>query len=340
MSLFDPQPKKDPHDLYGREKELNTLVNDLENKRWVILLGPRRVGKTSLAQCAAKELDMKTVLIDPRTSPDLLNGLTKQLAPRLSPSVKIGVGVAPFSGSVAFSRPAQIQSLDDVLKKEERLLVIVDEAERLKNPRGVSSLLAHIYDYYYDKVTFLITGSAVGVMKSIVTPKSKSPLFGRVMVQTELRKWLDHTTGLNFLIEGCNQARVKFEERDLSRAVDRLDGLPGWLTSFGFYYQRHGSYEKAMKSTIASAFEIISDELESAAELAAGWERQRRMLQFMSEQPMTFTEIKNAMKINSTPLSENLDMLLRLQYVERDEEGRYGVIDPLVKEYLGKGVLR
>ena len=60
MSLFDPQPKKEPYDLYGREKELTALVDDLKNKRWVVLLGPRRVGKTSLAQCAAKRTIRQT----------------------------------------------------------------------------------------------------------------------------------------------------------------------------------------------------------------------------------------------------------------------------------------
>lgn len=339
MSLFDPQPKKEPYDLYGREKELTALVDDLKNKRWVVLLGPRRVGKTSLAQCAANELDMKTVFIDARSNPDLLNGLMKELSSRPSPSVRVGVGVAPFSGSVAFSRPAQLQSLDDTLKKSrEHLLVIVDEAERLRNPRGVSSLLAHLYDYFYDDVTFLITGSAVGVMNSIITPTSKSPLFGRAIVHTELKKWADYTTSLNFLIKGCTQAHVKFEERDLSRAVERLDGLPGWLTFFGFHYQRDRSYERAMKSTVASAVKIISDELEETAKLANGWERQRRILQLMSLEPMTFTEIKNAMKISSTALSGNLDMLTRLQYIERDIEGRYGVADPLVREYLRRGI--
>ena len=48
MPLFGLNPKESPKELFAREKELDELVRLVEAKRWVALLGPRMVGKTSL----------------------------------------------------------------------------------------------------------------------------------------------------------------------------------------------------------------------------------------------------------------------------------------------------
>ena len=73
--LFSPQPKDDPKALYGREKELADLADHLEERRWVVLLGPRRIGKTSLARCAVAKLGHECVVADARQDNDLAHGL-------------------------------------------------------------------------------------------------------------------------------------------------------------------------------------------------------------------------------------------------------------------------
>gem|GEM_PF-2211106 len=40
LTLFDPSPNKSVKDLYGREKELDETVTNLEKGRWMVLLGP------------------------------------------------------------------------------------------------------------------------------------------------------------------------------------------------------------------------------------------------------------------------------------------------------------
>jgi hypothetical protein len=45
LTLFDPSPKRSVKELYGREKELDDTVTNLEKGRWMVLLGPRRIGK-------------------------------------------------------------------------------------------------------------------------------------------------------------------------------------------------------------------------------------------------------------------------------------------------------
>jgi hypothetical protein len=70
-----------------------------------------------------------------------------------------------------------------------------------------SEILAHIYDYYYDKVTPIITGSVVGVMKSILEPNQKSPLYGRPMIEMEVKKWVP-SSSIGFISEGLKQNKL------------------------------------------------------------------------------------------------------------------------------------
>lgn len=94
MVLFDTNPKSDPRFLYGREKELDELVESLKKKNWVILLGPRRVGKTSLAECAIKKMGEKIFLLDARENSDFAGALNKLLKiPESSLKVKTDIKV-------------------------------------------------------------------------------------------------------------------------------------------------------------------------------------------------------------------------------------------------------
>ena len=56
LPLFNLNPKESPKELFGREKELKELIDLIKAKRWVAVLGPRMVGKTSLLKVASTEL--------------------------------------------------------------------------------------------------------------------------------------------------------------------------------------------------------------------------------------------------------------------------------------------
>jgi len=40
LKLFDLQPKENPDELFGREAEINQLVDLIKAKRWTVILGP------------------------------------------------------------------------------------------------------------------------------------------------------------------------------------------------------------------------------------------------------------------------------------------------------------
>lgn len=334
MGLFDPSPKSSAKDLYGRDKELHELIKNIAERRWVILLGPRRIGKTSLARCALSKISAKHIVLDAREESDLGRGLVSSLSQSLRVSgLQVGGGTGLASASFGITRDFAQTSLGKLLDSAGRTIMLIDEAQWLRNPRVVSRLLAHIYDYHYDKITLIITGSAVGVMKSILEPSSKSAFYGRAITTMEIQRW-GKSTSFGFLKDGCNESRVKYTDEDLSSVVDRLDGMPGWLTLYGYHYALDPCTEKAMKKTIGEATKILRDELENVSSKALGWKRQLMILRELSKGTRRFSDIGSKLGINNTALSHNLEMLHRLRYVSKQDDGEYVILDPLVSEYV------
>lgn len=345
--LFDPQPKDDPKALYGREKELADLTKHLEEGRWVVLLGPRRIGKTSLAKCAVAKLGYDSAVVDARQDSDLAHALVSSLASTKKADASISAGIQlpahiPLSAGVAYSRSFFAQTLDHLLneKRRKRVVVLLDEAQWFKNPRGVVKLLAHIYDYHYRKATLVITGSAVGVMRSITEPDAKSALFGRAITTMEIGRW-SPSVSLGFLEKGCSEKKLPYDEGQMSRVVDEIGGIPGWLTLFGYVYgtsrlPTRERIEDALERTKREGMKILKEELASVSLLAAGWERQLKLLRQLASGGKRFTELAVLSGLPNQVLSRHLAMLQRLRYVEKDEDDRYVITDPILKEFLAQ----
>ena len=65
--LFDPRPKERREDLYGRERELQELLEALRGEcPLILLLGVRRIGKTSLLKVALRESSQPYIYLDLR----------------------------------------------------------------------------------------------------------------------------------------------------------------------------------------------------------------------------------------------------------------------------------
>ena len=57
MALFDLGPKDSPEALFGRQREVAELTRLVRARRWVVVLGPRMVGKTSLVKAVRNRLN-------------------------------------------------------------------------------------------------------------------------------------------------------------------------------------------------------------------------------------------------------------------------------------------
>ena len=336
MTLFDTKPKSDPRFLYGREKELDGLVESLKKKNWVIILGPRRVGKTSLAECAIKRMGRKIFLLDARENNNFIESLNKLLAtPESSLKVKaeIRVPYTPINIGAEYNKTLSKKDLDSLLKKVGHMYIIIDEAQWLVNPRKVVMLLAHLYDYYYDSVTFIITGSMIGVLKSIVEPGPSSPLYGRAITEMEIKRW-QSSISLSFLKTGTAELGLRLNEKMAIEVEENLDGLPGWLTLFGYNYAQVKNPNIALTKTIKEAKKIVSQELKSIAELGIGTPKLIEVLRVLAKEPVRFVDIAKATNFNNTSLSKYLSTLNRLEYIEKDSKSRYFISDPMLLKFI------
>jgi len=338
MKLFDTKPKTDPKFLYGREKELELLVQYLKQKDWIVLLGPRRIGKTSLAKCAVTKLGYKSVLIDARENNNFEESLIKSLKTyesSINVEAEVKIPRLPVSLKIDYNRKFSSQDLDILLKKIGRLIILVDEAQWLHNPRRVNMLLSYLYDRYYDKITFIITGSMIGVMKSIVDPGARSPLYGRAITKMEVKRWAS-SVSIGFLKSGTREVGLEMDDKTAVLIEDKLDGLPGWLTLFGYNYSHMKNPNAALTETIKEAKKVVSEEMKSIGDLGIGLERLSIILKELAKQPMRFTDLSNSTGFSNPVLSRHIGTLERLGYIEKDKDDKYLISDPILREYASE----
>lgn len=338
MKLFDTKPKSDPHFLYGREKELELLVQYLKQKDWVILLGPRRIGKTSLAKCAITKLGYKSIVIDARENNNFEQSLIRSLKKYESSfNIKAEVKVPhlPVNLGIDYNRKFYTDDLNAILKKAGRLIILVDEAQWLHNPRRVNMLLSYMYDTFYGKITFVITGSMIGVMRSIVDPGARSPLYGRAITKMEIKRW-GSSVSIGFLKSGTKEIGLEMNDKIGLTIEEKLDGLPGWLTLFGYNYSHIKNHNVALTETIKEAKKVVSQEMESISDLGIGLDRLRKILQELAKEPMRFTRLLDSTGFSNAVLSRYISTLERLGYIEKNKKDEYVITDPVLAMYVNE----
>lgn len=145
--------------FFNRKKELeffNKLKQD-DKKRFVVLYGRRRIGKTTLIRKAFENTDAFYYFVEVKKEETLLKEL-----------------------SLAFSKAVYNNWYDLFLDLFEKYdYVIFDEFQNLfKINPNILFALQHAWDENENKTKLIILGSYVGLIKKIFTDE-KMPLFGR-----------------------------------------------------------------------------------------------------------------------------------------------------------------
>ncbi|MBP1356905.1 MAG: ATP-binding protein, partial [Sulfolobus sp.] len=66
---------------------------------------------------------------------------------------------------------------------------------------------------------------------------------------------------IEFLRRGFNEVGIEFKEYEL--VYDRIGGIPGWLTYFGFIYSENRDLQNSIKTTLDYAKKLIIKEFEN-----------------------------------------------------------------------------
>ena len=354
--LFDPKPKDRREDLFDREEEIRALVNSVERYPLTLLLGIRRVGKSSILKVVLKE--MPGIYIDVReiyfssggwistealkqTFERALNNLDRSVRGKVAQTLKKIDGIEVAGVSLSLKKEA---SLADVLNglNEVGVVIALDEAQYLRfyGGRGGRDLLA-LVAYAYDNlrnVKFVLSGSEVGLLHDFVGVEDyESPLYGRAYAEVTVSPFT-RDQSIEFLRRGFEEVGVEIEDLLIERAVEFLDGIPGWLVEFGYSYMNGKSFEDAMESVVTKARKFLEGELR---ELEKRSRRYLLILKAIASGVDRWAMIKDYVSarsgaISSTRLAEHLKNLERMGWIKKvyGKETRYEIIDPVVLKVL------
>ncbi|AEC51891.1 Prokaryotic ATPase, AAA superfamily [Pyrococcus sp. NA2] len=273
--LFDLRPKERREEIFDREKEFRELEKSVESYPITLLLGIRRVGKSSILKSYLNE--NPGILIDCRelyaeSGHITKEDLTRELRSKINSLEKI---LSKFKMSIDLKflklEPKEtplreiFRELNEIGERTGRFIIAFDEAQYLRfyGSRGGKELLA-LLAYAYDSLPnlrFILTGSEVGLLHDFLgIDDYKSPLYGRIAGEVYVKPFSPEISR-EFLITGFREVNVEVPEEVIDRAVEVLDGIPGWLVLFGVEYLRSKNPEKALERTLETARGLILGEL-------------------------------------------------------------------------------
>ncbi len=359
--LFDLQPKTRREDLYDREnglREFQSAVNLGENL--ILLLGIRRLGKSSLLNVALAESGMPYAKIDVRSlyfthgsipqeilARKILDSLLSTVSARKSLRLRLEKALSSIRGlrvsglSVEFERkPDLAEILEKVSSWAEnenlRAIIAFDEAQYLRlSGIRYDGLIAYAVDNL-PGITFVLTGSEVGVLHDFLGREDpKKPLFGRYAREIVLQRFRREES-VDFLRRGFEEVGIEPGMQEIEEAVERLDGIVGWLTMYGYLRGiRKLPHVQAMDELFNMAEKLIREELSS---LIQNSRRYGVILKAVAMGNVRWSTIKEYVEFKMGPINDAkfsilLKNLLKYGYLEK-RGNEYAIPDPVVKEVV------
>jgi len=342
--LFDERPKEDRRELFGRDREVEELKRAAE-RPLVVLTGIRRIGKTSVLKVALKEMNRPSILIDARgLGPNygkrefygLLAQAIRPSLPRLADLLRSvrGVKVLGMEVVLVWKREGGLSLVELFDRLNERKAIIaVDEAQKLRGPLSteIKNAMAHAYDYDRN-LTFILTGSEVGLLWEFLgTEDPESPLYGRYIQEITLERFTEDQS-VDFLRRGFEEVGRSPDEELIRKAVEWLDGIPGWLTYFG---NACITGKPDLEEIKRKAVRLALGELKNL--LSGRPERYKHVLRAIAEKRRSWTEVKRFLEeregstVSSSVLQNIMENLQRMSLI-RD----YSFLDPIYEAAAGQ----
>jgi AAA+ ATPase superfamily predicted ATPase len=251
-----------------------------------------------------------------------------------------GVSIGPSGISISVSKKPMTTMWDllaAIGKQAGHCVIELDEVQELSIISGhLLKLLANIFNTYPNTV-FIFTGSMFGLMKTLLEPTSTSPLYGRSPAKLFLKPF-DKKLATEFLRKGFQEYHEQVKEDSINEAVERLDGVPGWLTLYGNNVAvRKLTQENALRETISEGIKIVRDELEhflegrdktlyiaalKAAATSARWTEMKTAIETRKGSPINPATMQNIL--------ENLKAAMRIE----EKDSVYKVEDPMLRALL------
>jgi AAA+ ATPase superfamily predicted ATPase len=358
--IFQERPIENLQDLYDREAELERLRKAMLERAITLVIGFRRTGKTSLIKVAS--FNNNVVYVDARkfeernyiTQKDLLEEFGKGInsfIPRRKRVLKFlknvsGVKIRDveieFSwGKERISFTSLLDELNNWAESDHtKIIVIIDEVQELTKLKGFNLLptIAYAYDNLRG-VSFVFAGSKIGMLyKFLRIDDPSSPLYGRYMEEVKVEP-LSREQSVDFLYKGFSKANVEPNEKIIEDAVDKLDGIIGWLSYFGLTALKSGLNEETIKKVQGDASRIVINEFCNFVK-SRGSKRYVEILKAVRDgarwsEIKRYLELKTGEKVYDSELSKLIKNLIDSAFVDR--KGDFYIIqDPILRYAAGK----
>ena len=343
-------------DLFDRDVEPGELEGSLAEPLTVVL-GMRRLGKSSLVAVALNERKQPSMTVDlrgigPNPSPTKVlerfeTGINRLKSKTLWEQLSRISGVSLFSFGVQFSkgnksRP-QLQSLLDSIQDYvhgigKQFVIAVDEVQEARGLAELSAAFAHSYDYNKD-IHFILAGSEVGVLHDFIgVDNPESHLYGRKISYVELHAF-PRELSLQFLEKGFEAYKKRVPVNVIEEVVNRLDGIVGWLVLYGHEAVSRKEGSPSIQTIVNQAIKIVEVE---TSKIIAKSKHYRYILKALSSGAKRWKNIYDFVELNEGHVSESvfndsLTYLTKYGTVTKNiADGTYSIPDPIITEFSKK----
>ena len=224
---------RDPEHFCDREKETETILQAVQNGRDLVLLLPRRIGKTGLMQHAFHRIrqelpPIKTFYLDVFSTQDL-SDFVRLLGETVLGSMDPLTGMPSVSlDFVERNETTTLQEIFDYLKASETPCVIaIDEFQQINEypEKGIEALLRSLIQFA-PHVHWIFAGSKQHLMEGMLL-SPKRPFYQSAQLLP--LQVLERETYYDFCSRMCKE-RYLYLDRDLFyKLYDRYDGYTWYI---------------------------------------------------------------------------------------------------------------
>lgn len=320
--------------------------------------GVRRIGKSSLIRVGLSlHGNGLHLVLDARSIPVLSTDTVYDLLARSLTSLMMktglravlssalarveGISISGVQIGIRRRRPDVLVEIAEALgeaaeRTGKKLVLVFDEAQDFRVVPGFTRMLAHIYDYI-DNAKIVLAGSEVGLLDKLLGRNNPSaPLYGRAFLEIEMKR-LSREASMDFLVKGFEELGLKWPREYIEEAVGSLNGIPGWLTSYGYYSYVYRDHRRALEKTLEEGASIVRSEIERfLANRVAARTRYLSLLRCLSLRDMRWTELKTCLEtsigkqLNKSQFNRYVRELRDYGFVEKRDE-YYTLADPLIR---------
>jgi hypothetical protein len=354
-----------PEQMINRTREIAELIDNADGGHSVCLYAPRRFGKTSLLRSvlndADRQLNMVPMLVDLseilshadfairlEQAYRALRGPVARVLSGLLPEVGLTIGLQGVSLSASGKRTTTqdplraIHNLLDLPRKlfertGRRALIIFDEFQELLALDGMDGVLRSHIQHHADAATYFYSGSEPSMLQSLFADRTR-PLYGQAKQMRLGRLPARETTDdleAHFRAGGREPGAV------LGELVAVMNGHPQRVMLLAHCLWEEVSTSNSSGATaLTAAFEAMIRQLDT--EMQATWDglsvNERRVLSALAYglSPQEGAALRLTGLRSASAAQRATQSLERRAFLERDDEGRLVLVDPVLARWIAR----